>query len=75
MIRFNVDQIENAFLLSQYDDATGDTTVRSFPNEKKLVNGVRELLGLKPVGRPKPAKTTAFNPFAEADMADAEGRN
>lgn len=50
---FRVDRIDNAYLLS-YETQTGVGT-KSYPTAKKLVSGVREILGLPVQGRPKGA--------------------
>lgn len=44
---FRVEKIENGYLLH-----TEHNLETFFKNEKKLVTGIRTLLGLKPVGRP-----------------------
>jgi hypothetical protein len=58
---FQVDKIENAFLLTHFDQQAGETVTTSFKDEKALVTGIRNLLGLKAPGRPK--KVKVFDPF------------
>lgn len=48
---FRVDRIDNAYLIS-YETPQGVGT-KSYPNPKKLLSGIREIMGLPVQGRPK----------------------
>lgn len=66
-IRISVEQVDNGFIFTSFDDQVGEAKTTVHPDAKGVSRAVRDVLGLKAPGRPAAGGDTQVVDLTEAE--------